>query len=268
MKINYNRDLWNVIELYHPNYYNDDRALEYDVLFRYIEEGKNAIHKDDISWIKRFSSKKGMISRMKDIEQQLYKETINFMSYNNQDLECSSLNGNTHSVECEQLSISSQEYIYQHWLSSNNTLSTTSERNLRFKDIVSNLFKRQRLMPYYTKAKIAHLPNIIFDIILLNKKMLICLFIRQKTPKRIVEIDLEAIAVKYIHFNAKCYLLTFDSIGTIEAKRKIMNGDFIGLDDVIDCNTDEINIFVERLKLFDFEEAHGYPIIEGHLIKH
>ena len=76
MKINYNRELWDSLGQYHPKYYCDDRVLEYDILYRYLDEGEEALNKEDVPWIKSFSSLEEITSRMRSIEQQLYEEMI------------------------------------------------------------------------------------------------------------------------------------------------------------------------------------------------
>ena len=78
--MNYNRELWDSFEQYHPKYYCDDRVLEYDILYRYLDEGEEAVSKDDVPWIKSFSSLEEITCRMQSIEQQLYEEMIYYKS--------------------------------------------------------------------------------------------------------------------------------------------------------------------------------------------
>ena len=81
--MNYNRELWYSLEQYHPKYYCDDRVLEYDILYRYLDEGEEAVSKDDVPWIKSFSSLEEITCRMQSIEQQLYEEMIYYKSSGN-----------------------------------------------------------------------------------------------------------------------------------------------------------------------------------------
>ena len=78
--MNYNRELWDSLEQYHTKYYCDDRVLEYDILYRYLDEGEEAVSKDDVPWIKSFSSLEEITCRMQSIEQQLYEEMIYYKS--------------------------------------------------------------------------------------------------------------------------------------------------------------------------------------------
>ena len=81
--MNYNRELWDSFEQYHPKYYCDDRVLEYDILYRYLDEGEEAVSKDDVPWIKSFSSLEEITCRRQSIEQQLYEEMIYYKSSGN-----------------------------------------------------------------------------------------------------------------------------------------------------------------------------------------
>lgn len=83
MKMNYNRELWEALAQHHPRYYCDDRVLEYDILYRYLDNGEEDVNKEDIPWIKTFSSEEEVISRMRTIEQQLYEEMIYYKSSGN-----------------------------------------------------------------------------------------------------------------------------------------------------------------------------------------
>ena len=83
MKMNYNRELWDSLGQYHPKYYCDDRVLEYDILYRYLAAGEEAVSKDDVPWIKSFSSLEEITCRMQSIEQQLYEEMIYYKSSGN-----------------------------------------------------------------------------------------------------------------------------------------------------------------------------------------
>ena len=50
--------------------------LKYDILYRYLDEGEEALNKEDVPWIRSFSSLQEITCRMRSIEQQLYEEMI------------------------------------------------------------------------------------------------------------------------------------------------------------------------------------------------
>ena len=55
-----------------------------------------------------------------------------------------------------------------------------------------------------------------------------------------------------------------EAIGTNE---KIKNGDVIGLDAVIDCNTSQIDELMEELKNNTFVIAESKPAVQGFIVK-
>ena len=57
-----------------------------------------------------------------------------------------------------------------------------------------------------------------------------------------------------------------DSQEAINIKTKIKNGLLIGLDDVIDCNT-EIDGLITLLKFYNFEKPLKDEAVKGNLIK-
>ena len=50
-------------------------------------------------------------------------------------------------------------------------------------------------------------------------------------------------------------------------KGKILSGDIIGLDEIIDCNTDDIDNLIANLKQTDFEMSEKIEVVQGNLVK-
>lgn len=164
---------------------------------------------------------------------------------------------------------SPKEYVKKYWEAYKN-ISPTDNQSLNgnvFELIIYSLFYREGLLPFYTQAKVTYVPNVIFDAILYNESQPISISIKTSLRERYKQADLEAIALKYVHRRAKCYLLTMESKEAKENKAKIEKGDIIGLDDIIDCNTEEINELIKELKLNFYKEAESKPAVEGFIVK-
>ena len=161
-----------------------------------------------------------------------------------------------------------QEYIRYYWhryqasQSKNNSIGGNF-----FELIVYSLLYRENVLPFYSQAKVAFVPNIEFDTILYSKEKPVCLSLKTSLRERYKQADLEAIALKYVHRKAQCFLLTLDSQEARATKAKIPEGLLIGLDDVIDCNTEQIDNLITQLKNCIFEESRIIKVIEGHLIR-
>lgn len=163
------------------------------------------------------------------------------------------------------------EYVTKFW-----ELYTNSEEGKKenasvnggiFELIIYTLLYRENILPFYTQAKVAFVPNIEYDTILYSKSSPICLSLKTSLRERYKQADLEAVALKYVHRKAQSYLLTLCTKEAQQTKKKISDGDIIGLDDIIDCNTDEIDKLINKLKSISFCESYSIEVIEGNLVK-
>ena len=126
---------------------------------------------------------------------------------------------------------------------------------------------REGITPFYTQAKVAFVPNVNFDTLLYCQATPVSLSLKTSLRERYKQADLEAIALKYVHRKSKCYLLTMDSTEAKVQKAKILSGDIIGLDEIIDCNTNDINTLVDELKKMQFTTSQKIDVVEGNLVK-
>lgn len=136
-----------------------------------------------------------------------------------------------------------------------------------FELIIYTLLYREEVLPFYTQAKVAFVPNIEFDTILYSKARPVCLSLKTSLRERYKQADLEAIALKYVHRKAQSFLLTMNSQEAKSIKAKIPQGEVIGLDDVIDCNTDQLDFLIASLKQTTFSESTQIDIVTGNLVK-
>lgn len=70
-------DFWYLrfIENHHPRYSSDDRVLECDILFRYLNGDE--VSDDDLGWIRHdFADKKEVLDELKRMEVQLFSEAL------------------------------------------------------------------------------------------------------------------------------------------------------------------------------------------------
>lgn len=161
------------------------------------------------------------------------------------------------------------EYVQMYW----NTFkqqypdATVNLNGKIFEIIIYTLLYREGIRPFYTQAKVAFVPNIDFDAILYNKNTPVSLSLKTSLRERYKQADLEAIALKYVHRKSISYLLTLNPDEANSVKEKINNGAVIGLDSVIDCNTDEINLLVENLKKMNFIESETIDVVSGFIVK-
>ena len=162
-----------------------------------------------------------------------------------------------------------QEYVQKYWKAFKLQYPNASV-NLNgkiFELIIYTLLYREGVKPFYTQAKVAFVPNVEFDTILYNKCTPVSLSLKTSLRERYKQADLEAIALKYVHRKAKSYLLTLSSDEANSVKQKIASGAVIGLDCVIDCNTNEIDQMIVDLKQMAFVESEKIDVVQGFVVR-
>lgn len=162
-----------------------------------------------------------------------------------------------------------QEYVQKYWnaFKLQNPNASVNLNGKVFELIVYTLLYREGLKPFYKQAKVAFVPNVEFDTILYNKSTPVSLSLKTSLRERYKQADLEAIALKYVHRKSESYLLTLSSEEANTVKQKIESGAVIGLDFVIDCNTDEINQMIFKLKQMTFIESEKIDVVQGFVVK-
>lgn len=138
-----------------------------------------------------------------------------------------------------------------------------------FEILISTLLYREHLLPFYLQAKVAFVPNVNFDILLYSKEYgPISLSLKTSLRERYKQADLESIALKYVHRKAKSFLLTMEENEGAKVKEKILSGDVIGIDGVVICSLQDIDILIEKLHRINFELAGTVSIIQSsHIVQ-
>lgn len=165
---------------------------------------------------------------------------------------------------------SPKEYIKKYWDKYKELgISNNSMNGQIFELIIYTLLYREELIPYYTQAKVAFIPNVEYDTILYTPSSPINLSLKTSLRERYKQADLEAIALVHVHRKAKSYLLTLDPNEAKTCKSKIKSGEIIGLDGIIDCNTSDIDVLINELKKMksELKEAPVVEVIQGNLVK-
>ena len=160
------------------------------------------------------------------------------------------------------------EYIRKYWNAFKNHSESNNNLNGKvFEYILATLCVREGILPIYMSAKVAFVPNVIYDIMFYTaERGPICWSVKTSLRERYKQADLEAIALKYVHRKALSYLITLEEKEARSVKTKIKSGDVIGLDDVIVATTEEFNQLILELKKFEFSEPPTVKVIESNQI--
>jgi len=118
------------------------------------------------------------------------------------------------------------------------------------------------ICPLFVQAKIAFIPNIIFDFVLYSKEHgPIALSLKTSLRERYKQADLEAVALKYVHRKAKCFLFTLDEKEANSVNKKIKNFDLLGIDEICLSTSKNFDEMINYFKSLNLLEPRKIEII-------
>ena len=136
-----------------------------------------------------------------------------------------------------------------------------------FEYLLATLFVREEILPLYLSAKVAFVPNVIYDLMFYStERGPICLSAKTSLRERYKQADLEAIALKYVHRKALSYLITLDENEANNVRAKIKSGDVIGLDNVIVATSLEFDKLIMEMRSYTFCEPPTVKVIESNQV--
>lgn len=167
------------------------------------------------------------------------------------------------------------EYVKKMWdtykqinqLDDSKSQNNNSLNGAIFEAIIFTLLYREDILPFYTQAKVAFVPNIVYDAILYNQEAPICLSCKTSLRERYKQADLEAIALKYVHRKSKTYLLSIDRKESEGVNDKILSGDVIGIDKVYLADDPQMDDLIAILKKSTYRKSIEVSVVEGNLIE-
>lgn len=160
------------------------------------------------------------------------------------------------------------EYVQLYW----NKYLSTDNRNANlngkvFEYILATLCIREGIVPLYMSAKVAFVPNVIYDIMFYTaEKGPVCWSVKTSLRERYKQADLESIVLKQVHRKALSYLITLEEREARSVKKKIKEGSVIGLNEVIVATQPEFDELVNELKEFTLEEPPTVKVIQSNQI--
>jgi hypothetical protein len=160
------------------------------------------------------------------------------------------------------------EYVRKYWEKYSELTEVSNNLNGEiFECILATLCVRENILPLYLSAKVAFVPNVIYDLMFYTKERgPVCWSVKTSLRERYKQADLESIALKYVHRKALSYLITLNKKEAKGVKEKIQTGDVIGLDDVIVATEPEFDALVQNIKAFKFEEPPKVKVIESNQV--
>ncbi len=152
------------------------------------------------------------------------------------------------------------EFINIYWgyykkdYSGNNSINGTI-----FENLIIIALAREGIENIYFQTELSFVPSAKFDVFLYNEETPIALSIKTSLRERWKQADLEAAALKQVHKESKCYVLTLNE-SEVKARRK-WDRTYAGLDGFVLAHTEEFDNLIEELKAMEFKQAEYVPVI-------
>lgn len=118
------------------------------------------------------------------------------------------------------------------------------------------------VQPIHTQAKVTFVPNVEFDYLLYTREYgPVSLSMKTSLRERYKQAELEASALKNIHRNSKCYLVTLNKKEAKNLSEKIKKGIIWGLDAIYVATEPEINKLMTILQNLNIVEPSLIRVI-------
>lgn len=151
---------------------------------------------------------------------------------------------------------------YQTNFTSNNSVNGTI-----FEYILSAIFIREGLLPFFRQARVAFVPNVNYDLLMYARDIgPVSISAKTSLRERYKQADLEAVALKYVHRRAQSHLVTLDVKEGRNTAKKLETGDLMGLDSVIIATEPEMDALIERLKQLPLIKPKPIEIVSASLV--
>jgi hypothetical protein len=145
---------------------------------------------------------------------------------------------------------------YQDEFTSNNSMNGAI-----FENLIMLALARAGIDAIYYQTELTFVHSAIFDIFLYSPAGSVALSIKTTLRERWKQADLEALAIKQVHKETKCYVLTL-SHSEVKARRSHDRG-YAGLDGFVLADTEEFDVLVAQLASRPFYRAGRVPIVQS-----
>ena len=131
-----------------------------------------------------------------------------------------------------------------------------------FEAILATIMLKNRISPIFVQAKVVFVPNVSFDFIVYSKEYgPVSISAKTSLRERYKQADLESVSLKYVHRKSKCFLVTMDKEEATRLERKRLNGDLLGIDEIVLGNEDSFNQMIQFLASLNLEEPEPVEIV-------
>lgn len=151
---------------------------------------------------------------------------------------------------------------YQERYKSNNAVNGTI-----FEYILSSIFIREGLLPFFRQAKVAFIPNVNYDLLMYSSEIgPVTISAKTSLRERYKQADLEAVALKNVHRRAQSHLVTLDVKEGHNTAKKLVTGDLMGLDSVTIATEPAMDVLIDNLKTLTLIKPEPIEVVSASLL--
>lgn len=137
-----------------------------------------------------------------------------------------------------------------------------------FEDIIITLFVRENISPLYYQAKAKLVPDTVYDVIMYDEKddRPITISFKASSRERYKQAEFEGEMFKNVHRFAINYLFMLGMKDCISIRRKVEQRKVIGIDYVIQADSNEMDDFITELKERKLGQSPIIQLFDGRKI--
>jgi DNA (cytosine-5)-methyltransferase 1 len=165
------------------------------------------------------------------------------------------------------------EYVNFCWVNYNKYCKTRPQNNTMngyiFELIIKSELYRQSLCPMFLEAELSYVHNVYFDVLLYSYQTILTqsefpigLSLKTSLRERYKQADLEALALKNVHKNARNYLITLNESEARIVNKKIEKEEMFGLNKVVVATSTDFDDLINELKGMRFKDPGMIKVIK------
>lgn len=157
--------------------------------------------------------------------------------------------------------MSASQFMAYHWQQYEMRPDNSNSINGKiFEMLIARTLVRANIMPFYMQARIAFIPNVDYDFVLYTQENgPIVLSAKTSLRERYKQADLEAVVLKNIHRQSKCYVLS-RSTSEINARRQRLD-ELMAIDDFFNVESPEYDDLLSELTGFTLIAAPTFQAV-------
>lgn len=152
------------------------------------------------------------------------------------------------------------EFVNVYWnLYKERYIGSNSMNGTMFENLIIIALGRAGIKNIYFQTELTYVPSAIFDVFLYHSEGSYALSIKTTLRERWKQADLEALAIKQVHKDVKCFVITLSEVEVGTRRRN--DTTYAGLDGFVLASNSEFDDLVAELITKEFQIAESIPII-------